>query len=69
MERQVSLGVVSRPAAGEQSFYVTLDVTVADATVRAVSAQTWGNQLLQTKDGSWWGSDSPVQLAKASHPA
>ena len=139
VDRQVSLGVISRPAAGEQSLYVTLDVTVADATVRTVSAQTWGNQLLQTQDtfplflwgsqrygrcvvssavvqsdptvyqavlrfttrdhwtlvyhvllygstveesfdvidevevfdqdGNWWGSYSPVQLAKASHPA
>ena len=46
---QISVGMFSRPAAGEESLLVTLDVTVADASVRTMSAETWGDQQLQTK--------------------
>lgn len=59
VEPQISLGLISQPVAGDQSLLVTLDVTVADATVRTVSAQTWGNHQLQTQDTFplfLWGS-------------
>ena len=59
VECQTSLGLISRPSAGEKSLQVTLDITVADATVRTVSAQTWGNHQLQTQDTFplfLWGS-------------
>ena len=36
VECQTSLGLISRPSAGEKSLQVTLDITVADATVRTV---------------------------------
>lgn len=47
--REISLGMISLPAAGEDSLFVTMNVTVADAAVRTMSAQTWGNDRLQTQ--------------------